>query len=76
MHLNQQPARNVTLDTCRALQFHLQARPNEASRSVIIWRGSRADTFLRCPIRHKSRDLGEAIVLTIRQPKHDNAGTG
>ena len=43
MHLNEHAARNVTLDTCHALQLHLEPRRSEVSRSVIIWRGSRAD---------------------------------
>jgi hypothetical protein len=43
MHLNEQAARNVTLATCHALLFHLAPHENEVSRSVIIWRGSRAD---------------------------------
>lgn len=39
MLLNEHAARNVTLDTCHALQLHLKPRRNEVSHSVIIWRG-------------------------------------
>ena len=46
MLLNEHAARTVTLDTCRALQLHLKPRRSEVSRSVILWRGSRADLRL------------------------------
>ena len=36
MHVNEHAARNVTIDTCHALQLHLEPRPSEVSRSVII----------------------------------------
>ena len=39
MHLNEHAARNVTLDTCHALQLHLEPRRSEVSRSVMIGRG-------------------------------------
>ncbi len=62
MHLNEHAARNVTLDTCHALQFHLEPRRNEVSRSVIIWRGSRAD--FRLVERERLRDVraGDDVV--------------
>ena len=55
MPLNEHAARNVTIDTCHALQFHLEPRPSEVSRSVIIWRGSRAD--FRLVGRSRLRDV-------------------
>ena len=55
LHLNEHAARNVTSATCHALQFHLQPRRNEVSRSVIIWRGSRAD--FRLVGRERLRDV-------------------
>ena len=66
MHLNPHAAQNVTLDTCHALQFHLEPRRNEVSRSVIIWRGSRAD--FRLVGRERLRDVrtGDEVVYQGR----------
>ena len=63
MHLNPHAARNVTLDTCHALQFHLAPHVNEVSRSVIIWRGSRAD--YRLVGRERLRDVrpGDEVIF-------------
>lgn len=62
MHLNEQTARNVTIDTCHAMQFHLVPRRNEFSRSVIIWRDSRAD--FRLVGRERLRDVqaGDEVI--------------
>ena len=66
MHLNEHAARNVTLDTCHALQFHLTPHENEVSRGVIIWRGSRAD--LRLVGRERLRDVrpGDEVIYQGR----------
>ena len=66
MHLNEHAARNVTLDTCHALQFHLAPHRNEVSRSVIIWQGSRAD--LRLVGRERLRDVrpGDEVIYQGR----------
>ena len=62
MPLNEHAARNVTLDTCHALRFHLEPRRNEVSRSVIIWRGSRVD--FRLIGRERLRDVraGDEVI--------------
>lgn len=62
MHLNEHAARNVTIDTCHALLFHLAPHPNEFSRNVIIWRGSRAD--FRLVGRERLRDVraGDGVI--------------
>ena len=63
---NPEAARNVTPSTCHALQFHLEPRPNEVSRSVIIWRGSRAD--FRLVGRERLRDVcpGDEVIYQGR----------
>ena len=63
MLLNEHAARNVTLDTCHALQLHLEPRRNEVSRNVIIWRGSRAD--FRLVRRARLRDVlsGDEVIF-------------
>ena len=60
--LREQAARNVSLDTCHALQFHLTPHENEVSRGVIIWRGSRAD--FRLVRRERLRDVraGDEVI--------------
>ena len=66
MHLNEHAARNVTPDTCHALQLHLEPRRNEVSRNVIIWRGSRAD--FRLIGRERLRDVraGDEVIYQGR----------
>jgi hypothetical protein len=51
MHLNEQAARNITIDTCHALQFHLEPRPSEAARNVTIWCGKKRERRTANPNR-------------------------
>ena len=62
MHVNEHAARNVTLDTCHALRFHLQPRRNEVSRRVIIWQGSRADFRPLGPERVRDVRAGAEVI--------------
>ena len=66
MHLTEHAARNVTLDTCHALQLHLAPHPNEFSRSVIIWRGSRADFRLVGRERLRNVRAGDEVIYQGR----------
>ena len=69
MHLNPHAARNVTLDSCHALQLHLEPRRNEVSRRVIIWRGGRAD--FRLVGRERLRDVraGDEVIFQGRSER-------
>ena len=66
MQLNEHAARNVTLDTCHALQLHLEPRRSEVSRSVIIWRGGRADFRLVGRSRLRDVQAGDEVVYQGR----------
>jgi hypothetical protein len=66
MHLNEHAARNATLDTCHALQIHLAPHDNEVSRSVIIWRGSRADFRLVGRSRLRDVQAGDEVIYQGR----------
>ena len=69
MHDNEHAVRNVTLDTCHGLQFHLEPRRSEVSRSVIIWRGSQAD--FRLVGRERLRDVqaGDEVIYQGRSER-------
>ncbi len=56
--------RHVTLENCHALQFRLQSRGGEASRSIIVWR-DRPKHVRPVDPRKRLRDMrpGDRVVF-------------